>query len=278
MNSNIKFFINNEPIWLTAISNNNFSLWSFWLKQNPDIHIKDSTGQTPLHWACFLKRKEMVFDLLQLGADPWETDKDGYSAYFLAMIHPKCDYWNFHEWPRIFTDNFEIKNNTTLYYHFGNYIFKLSKSKRYECVKSLCQIMPSYKMNEFILLKNNNVYNIPWIQMAYAWRDQTLAKIYIDWGVDINAVDQHGYSVLEMAIVDENMEWVDFLLENGAVFNENKNCDDYTLSCLVSGENAYNIYSILEKKNLNTKKIVDSLHHIDNNESKMVFLRKCFNL
>ena len=276
MLTNISFFINDEPIWLTAISNNNLNLWNFWLKSKPDINIEDSTGQTPLHWACFLKRKEMVFDLLNIGADPWHVDKEGYSAFFLAMIHEKCSYWNFDEWPVIYSSNFEIKDNSPIYYHFSNYIFKLSKNKRYDCLKSLFKLIPSYKMNEFAIIKNNTIHNIPWIQIAYAWQDKELAFLYKEWGVDLNATDMQGYSVLEMAIADEDMEWVDFLLGNGAKFNTHKDCNDYELSCLTSGDNAYNIYSIMNKNNLDKNKIIETLNKIDNHENKITFLKRCF--
>lgn len=276
MVNNISFFINNEPIWFTAISNNNLNLWNFWLKTNPDVNIKDSTEQTPLHWACFLKRKEMVMDLLNLGADPWCIDNEGYSPFFLAMIHPKTEYWNFDDWPVIYSSNFEIKDNSSIYYHFSSYIFKLSKNKRYDCLESLFKLIPSYKISEFALLKNNTIHNIPWVHVAYAWKDKQLARLYKEWGVDFNGVDQQGYSALEMAIVDEDMDWVNFLLENGANFNSNKNCNDYELSCLISGDNAYNIYSIMQKNNLDKNIIIETLNRTESHENKIIFLKRCF--
>lgn len=275
--SNVSFFINKEPIWFTAISNNDINLWDFWLKKNPNVNTKDNSGQTPLHWACFLKRKEMVFDLLNLGANPWIIDNEGYAAFFLAMVHEKSSYWNISEWPFLFPNNFEIrKNNAQLFYHCTNYIFKLAKNKKYHHLHIFLNLIPLYKLPTFVTFKNNTVNNIPWIHIAYAWKDKKLAQIFFNWGVSANATDNYGYTVLEMAIVEENTEWIDFLLINKAEFNSSKKCDDYELICRTNSNNAFNIYSIMEKQNLNKEKILQGFNKIENEKNKINFVKRCF--
>lgn len=48
-------------------------------KEEPDIHCRDSVGNTPLHCAAYRGQKQCIIKLLKSGADPSIRNKNGIS-------------------------------------------------------------------------------------------------------------------------------------------------------------------------------------------------------
>lgn len=46
-------------------------------KEEPDIHCRDSVGNTPLHCAAYRGQKQCIIKLLKSGADPSIRNKNG---------------------------------------------------------------------------------------------------------------------------------------------------------------------------------------------------------
>lgn len=67
------FAMGNSPL-IFALKKGNISVARAILKySNVDIHAKDNHGLTALHWACMLRRDDVIGCLLDLGADPHLT-------------------------------------------------------------------------------------------------------------------------------------------------------------------------------------------------------------
>lgn len=61
-------------------------------KDPPDIHCRDSVGNTPLHCAAYRGQKQCIIKLLKLGASPSSRNNNGKSlmCLFLHIKRLKC--------------------------------------------------------------------------------------------------------------------------------------------------------------------------------------------
>jgi len=57
------------------------------IAKGANINMQDENGGTPLHWAVYYNRKEIVKFLLMQGANPFITDKNGITPIDLARIN-----------------------------------------------------------------------------------------------------------------------------------------------------------------------------------------------
>lgn len=55
-------------------------------KDEPDIHCRDSVGNTPLHCAAYRGQKQCIIKLLKSGADPSFKNRNGIITVYLTAI------------------------------------------------------------------------------------------------------------------------------------------------------------------------------------------------
>lgn len=224
-----KIYLNRDFSWLNAIIHDDKALWKDWISCADDVDIRDETGQTPLHWACFLQRKDFVFDLLKKGADPWILDDDKLFPWLLAIQSPCNDYWDWHVWPYFF-DNFAIdfQSNIDLQKQIIKMITKLNQNKRYKEIEYITQHIPC-NFCQPLLLSCEKGYNIDsLIHLAYSLDSTDLLDIFLKWGCDINMSKKDKNTALDFALVTENQKWISLLIQKGAkIHSESINYMDF---------------------------------------------------
>lgn len=66
-------------------------------KDEPDIHCRDSVGNTPLHCAAYRGQKQCIIKLLKSGADPSIKNRNGilFTQYLTAVMSTVkvCDFF-----------------------------------------------------------------------------------------------------------------------------------------------------------------------------------------
>jgi len=78
---------NPNAMLITSVKSGNLDYVKLAIAQGANINFKDENGGTPLHWAVYYNRKEIVRFLLMQGADPFITDNNGITPIDLAKIN-----------------------------------------------------------------------------------------------------------------------------------------------------------------------------------------------
>lgn len=216
----IKNTRNNNNIWFTAIVNNDIELWNKWVKEIPDVNkITDATGQSPLHWSCFLKNKEITQDLLERGANPWQLDNEMVFPWKLAMKHDYDNEWNWHIWPYYYKQfSIDMKTNYLLKKELIKTLTAFSLKREYHKIKAVIQHFKPDDLNNFYLNSTTTTQRLSPLHLAFALKDFELFEIFFQWGIDINSVDDKNNTTLFFAIACNQSEWVEFLLNKNATF------------------------------------------------------------
>lgn len=212
---------NNEPAWFHAIVDNDIKYIENWIKETDNINEADEEGQTPLHWACFLKKIDIVNMLLKNNADPYSQDLQSVFPYQLALQFPETEEWNYSQWPQTYPAAFNISDKESyLLQVISKTIVQFTTQKNYNAIKCITKILPAEKCQRCIYFTNNmDIHSIPWVHMAFILKSKELLSILIeDWKLSINQMDNDNKTALDMAIADENQEWIKNIVQLGGKF------------------------------------------------------------
>lgn len=265
----------NMPIWFKAIIYNDITLWKSWLNTTDNIDVKDAMGQTPLHWACLLKNKSFVTDLLERGANPWELDNDMIFPWKLAMRSDYNNDWDWHLWPYYYK---QFSINMSQSYLIKQEVMKtlvaFTSKKEYHKIEALIQHLNPTDFSRFYLHRPNKVQIISPMHLAYSLNDFTLFDILYKWGIDVNLTNNNSESVLFFALACDNQEWVKKLLEHNALFPTTYNSNGITVPAL-HFKISYSMSSLLNN-HLQNKEPKINLNDFLNNLTNKKDLMSCF--
>lgn len=210
-------YLNRDSSWLNAIIHNDTQLWNEWLSQTNNIDITDETGQTPLHWACFLQKRDFVIDLLSKGANPWHLDDDGLFPWMLAIQTPCSSSWDWHIWPYYF-DNFDIhfENNIELQKQVIRLIIKFNQKKKFKELEYITQHIPFNFCQQLFSMKEKGYTFDSLVHLSYSLDSPELLDIVLSWGCDINIRNNEKNTALDFALINDNKKWISLLIKKGA--------------------------------------------------------------
>ncbi len=206
-----------------------------------DINLKDKNGNTAMHEKNVYTNPELAYTLMDNGADPTICDKNGRD--FLFYIASAC------------MENDKLIDRS---------------------IEQGCDINVRDKDNETVLMKT--------IKMLLSTDSKEerekffkLAQKFIDTGVDINAINNQGDSVLSLCVKSSDLEALQFILsqENINVDIQNNegntslvlsiskiNCDMPIITELLEAGASPNI---ADKNNATIiEKLIDIVLHLDN--------------
>lgn len=91
-------------------------------KDEPDIHCRDSVGNTPLHCAAYRGQKQCIIKLLKSGADPAIKNRNGIPCVWY-LLHDTQMQWC-QQW----------RSNSNFFFLFTTHLFL--KTKSHKCKKN----------------------------------------------------------------------------------------------------------------------------------------------
>jgi ankyrin repeat protein len=113
------------------------------------------------------------------------------------------------------------------------HLFTVCKYGFYNIAKLIC------KLNVMLSPKHKTTQKTP-LMYAIEKKHNIVAKLFIDKGADLTAVDNSGYSALSWAVMSNNIEMVQYLIDKGADINiVNSDGIGLTTLCGASGVDGY---------------------------------------
>lgn len=169
------------------------------------VDIKDFNDNIPLHYAISVKNIEFVKLLLDAGSDPNVADKKGNNSLHLAIYSREYDICKI-----IIDHGIDINKKT----HVGETALHIS------CNLQLVEIT-ELLINSGIDV-NSQDYDNEFIPLHYTvnLNNIFLSKLLIENGTNINSQDFFGNTPLHYAIIESNLEILDFILNSE--FTKNK--------------------------------------------------------
>jgi len=213
----------------------------FLVEQGLDVNAGNIVGQTPLHQAIDLNRKEFIAPLLKAGADPNQLDKGRKSSFFLAVAH-KLDSELYQLLKDYGSPDFDelTKDGASLFFEY----LRISYDNSERGLQLLTQLLKDgadlYQVNSY-----HGREATP-IDLLAEKKSEILQTVLNHGNFDINRQDDEGNTLLhkvcaynvnyEAEKAKETYRKVKLLLENGADKDITNNKDQTALA-LASDDN-----------------------------------------
>ena len=198
----------NEQLF-TAVKGKRSFVIKLLLKQGADVNAKDEDGCTPLHRASNKGFPEIVKLLIKNGADVNATDKDWTPLHQAAL------------WDRIDIVKVLIENGADPFIKnkYGKIALDLCKDKAIR--EQLKKYMEDYEsiLEEITKEKEYSVFGEPLLDATYNSDLIEVKKCVFSGKYNIDVQDDKGYTPLMYAIMNHNLNVVQFLVEHGADIN-----------------------------------------------------------
>jgi len=213
----------------------------FLTEQGLDVNAENVVGQTPLHLAIDLNRKEFVAPLLEMGADPSQLDKKGKSSFYLAVAE-KLDLEMYQLLSRYGSADFDQlnKDQVGLFFEYVRMIYSGSDRELQLLAELLKDGADLYQMNTYYGRTTTP------LDLIAEKKSEILQTALNDGNIDINRQDDEGNTLLhkvcaynvnyEADKAKETYRKVKLLLENGADKSITNNKDQTALA-LASDDN-----------------------------------------
>jgi len=163
----------------------NITMVELLLKHGAIINIIDGTGYTPLMYAAINGQGDLVQLLIENGAALEFTDPYGRTAFFLTVFEDRSD---------------KLDDSKDRLRDFAN---------RANCINIFAQAKANLESKYFN--SSAQVHYTPFL-WAVANNKSSMAKILLDNGANINAVDSRGWTALHFAVHFGYHEMVKWLL------------------------------------------------------------------
>jgi len=213
----------------------------FLAEQGLDVNAGNVVGQTPLHQAIDLNRKEFIAPLLKAGADPNQLNKNGKSSFYLAVAE-KLDPEMYQLLKEYGSPDFDIltKDGVSLLFEYVRISYSGSDRELELLTELLKDGADLYQINSHYGRETTPLD-------VLAEKKPEMLQVVLNHGdIDINRQDDEGNTLLhkvcaynvnyETEKAKETYRKVKLLLENGADKNIT-NSKDQTALALASDDN-----------------------------------------
>jgi ankyrin repeat protein len=192
----IKFMYNDMLEYLLEINDNTIGI--------NITDIKDKTNRIALHYAIKMKNIFAIEKLLKYGSNSNIIDNNGYSAIHYAIFTRDIKIC---ELLLKYIDNINIRCST------GETALHIATNLQ---LNEICEILIKHKINP-----NIQDYTHEFTSLHYATNLNTLKllKLYIENGGNVNIQDVFGNTVLHYAIIENNYEIINYLV-NSDTYNK----------------------------------------------------------
>lgn len=211
---------------------------------NSIIHIIDSDGNIPLHYAIKYKHINFIKKLVDLESDLIMSSNDGFNAVNYAILSKNLDICKL--LIDKVTDINHINKNGDGYLHVAVY------TQQIEICKLL--IKRGIDINQI-----NSIHHFVPLVYSIHVKDLNIFNLLLEYNVNINAVDIYGNTPIYYIIDNKTVEMFDIISKYKLNYNninvENKTVLHYILD---SDYTRYEITKFLKSTNLN-------IQDIDNN-------------
>jgi len=291
---NIKNDKDNYPIMYACFANS-FELVKLLIDNNASIYVKNCFDKTPLSIIC----KNNNLNILKLFFDTeFDLENNIYKKYkYLKLwkhLHDKIDIFNLLIQENIFVDICYIQ------FEFSLLIY-ICKSNNFKILKLIIDNIDKKYINYsdylyisplFVSCKNNNIEIIKYLLKNGATDSSKesvfsplcynnnfeIIKLLIEYNFNVNVIDNKNCTPLVYAAKNDNLEIIEYLLNNGAKMNVKNSESPLIFACM---NNNYVIVEYLLKARVNVNatefKIFNNgknalFFACDNNNLKMVKL------
>ena len=187
----------------------------FILKLKPDLNKKDKWECTPLHAAAYASENLKIIELLiENGANIHETRRINITALHIAVSLNKIDFVKY-----------LAKYHSELPPWDRRNYFPLARASTIE----LCEILLQNGAN--VNYTDERLRTKIFQSLYYLRRLSPMDMIFLQWGADVNILDQNGESPLYLSLRNHDIETCKILLKYGAdpYLNDNtqRNCIEY---------------------------------------------------
>lgn len=294
-NVNIKNDKDNYPI-IYACFANSFEIVQLLIDNNASIYVKNCFDKTPLSIVC----KNNNLKLLKLFFDTgFDLENNIYKKYKYLKIwkhlHDKIDIFNLLIQENIYVDIGYIQ------FEFSLLIY-ICKANNFKILKLIIDNIDKKYINYsdylntyplYVSCKNNNIEIIKYLLKNGATDSSKesvfsplcynnnfeIIKLLIEYNFNVNAIDNKNCTPLVYASKNDNLEIIEYLVENGAKIDVKNSESPLIFACM---NNNYDIvkYLLEAGANINATEFKSLLSHAknalffacDNNNLKMVKL------
>ena len=179
------------------------------LENGADPNLQDNTGWTPLYAAVQEENFDLVKLLIENGADVNVQDKDGWAPLHYAAF-----------WDSVDIIKLLIENGVDPFIKNKDGKIPLDYCKNQEVRQLLEDYMKKYhSIQEKIKRNESSIFDNDLLDSAYYNNLIEVKKCVYSGNYDINVQDDKGYTPLMYAIMNHNLNMIEFLVENGADVN-----------------------------------------------------------
>ena len=224
-----------NPLHTIAKKNNDLDIFSFFMKEGVDINLQDNEGVSPFMNAANSNELRVVKFLIDHVKNVNTKNKNGQSALSMAVSNNSSKVIDF-----LLTKGCDIhlkdtKGNTLAFYLVNT--FEKSDEKSFE--KKL-----KILINRGLSMNQNQSDGNSLLHIAAKKNNLELLRRLSQFGIDINAVNNSGYTVLHLASMmakDESI--IKYLLNEGADKNIKTEFDETAFTLAQENE-------LLKNKNI----------------------------
>ncbi|KAL9608440.1 MAG: hypothetical protein Q9167_006739 [Letrouitia subvulpina] len=227
-----------------AVNNGSLDLVKLVIQIGADKNAQDSTGGTPLHYAAYQKRLDVVELLLEYKVR-LKADVEGWTPLHLAAEKAQLTMT-----ARLLEQGADInartKNGRTPLYLAIRAEDEVNEQERLEEVRLLLE-----QGADFVTIDNNG-----WAPLHLAARDNhpQIVALFLDQGRDINAQTYDGLTALNIAISNGSHDSAELLVSRGADVNIANKSGFAPLHTAARKDNLEIARTLLKKKyNVNAK-------------------------
>ena len=179
------------------------------LENGADPNLQTATGQAPLYYAVRAENFDLVKLLIENGADVNVQDKDDETPLHYAAF-----------WDSVDIIKLLIENGVDPFIKNKDGKIPLDYCKNQEVRQLLEDYMKKYhSIQEKIKRNESSIFDNDLLDSAYYNNLIEVKKCVYSGNYDINVQDDKGYTPLMYAIMNHNLNMIEFLVENGADVN-----------------------------------------------------------
>lgn len=224
--SDVHYSMEGDEKWWSALISSDLKAWQEWFdkheKELATHSFTDAQGATPLHWACLLKKQDIVLSLLKAGANVWALDNDGSFPLKIAMAHELSSDWNWSEWATLYPQSFQWKGSLhPARESIGRQMFRFAQLEKWTEIEMFMKLVPisacphlywkAPKESGFDKMFKS-LGPMPWCYAAVFLQSEKFLRLLIQWGASLTE-NWHHLSLDKMSDYLNNGDFTSILFK-----------------------------------------------------------------